>query len=273
MMHDLPLVIFTILSQLVVGGIITLWWLDRKTKSISRKTGLIASVSLIIIGGISILISLLHLGQPFAAYRAILNFGVSWLSREITFYGVFVGISALYAWFWYKENAEKRNIIGWVGAIIGIIAIFSSAKIYMIPSHPAWNSMSTMFTFFLTCIVLGPLFVGLVLAARKELTMNVSLVSVVGLVVAAIVMIVYFTSLLGGLPQAVETAHLTLTSFLFWIRIATFVIAFAILVFAIKKPRLQNATLYSVTFAILLVSEFIARLQFYITAVHTTVPF
>lgn len=272
-MHDLPLVIFTILSQLVVGGFITLWWLDRKKKNISRKSGLIISGSLVIIGGISVLVSLLHLGQPFAAYRAILNFFVSWLSREITFYGFFIALAALYTWFWYKEDADKRNIVGWIASILGVIAIFSSAKIYMIPSYPAWNSVSTMFIFFLTSVLLGPLFVGLVLAARKELTVNLSLVSIVGMIVAAIVMVVYFSTLQGGLPQAVDTATLTLTNYLFWIRIATFIIAFVLLAYAVKKPNLQNLTFYSSTFAILLVSEFIARLQFYITAVHLTVPF
>lgn len=267
-MHDLPLVIFTILSQLVVGGFITLWWLERKKKTISRKSGLIISIAIVIIGGISVLISLLHLGQPLSAYRAILNFAVSWLSREITFYGIFVGLSMVYAWFWFKEDADKRNIIGWISSIIGMIAIFSSAKIYMIPSVPAWNGVSTMFTFFLTSVLLGPLFVGLVLAARKELTMNVSIVSIIGLVAAVIVMFTYFSSLQSGLPEAMETARLTLTHFLFWIRIATFIIAFGILLLSIKNTRFQNATIYTAAFAILFISEFIARLQFYGTAVH-----
>ena len=50
-MHDLPLVIFTILSQLILGGFVTLWWLDRKKGGISQKTGLLISISFLILGG------------------------------------------------------------------------------------------------------------------------------------------------------------------------------------------------------------------------------
>ena len=64
-MHDLPLVIFTVLSQLAIGGFVTLWWFDRKNKTITRSTGLIISCSLVVLGGIAVLVSLFHLGQPF----------------------------------------------------------------------------------------------------------------------------------------------------------------------------------------------------------------
>ncbi|ETI68918.1 dimethyl sulfoxide reductase anchor subunit family protein [Neobacillus vireti] len=267
-MHDLPLVIFTILSQLVIGGFVTLWWLDRKKCPISRQSGLMISISLVVLGAISVLISLLHLGHPFEAYRAILNIGVSWLSREVTFYGMFVGLSVLYTWFWLKDEAGKRSLIGGIASAIGVIAIFSSAKIYMIPAIPAWNSVTTLFSFFLTSLILGPLFVGAFLAIRGELSANISGISITALIAAAIVMVVYFSSLQGGLPQAVEAARLTTHQLLFWIRLFTFVIAFAILTFTFKNQYKQNNIIYSLVFVILFVSEFLARFQFYETAIH-----
>jgi anaerobic dimethyl sulfoxide reductase subunit C len=267
-MHDLPLVIFTILSQLILGGFVTLWWMDRKKAGISRKTGLLISISFLILGGISLLVSMLHLGQPFFAYRAILNLGVSWLSREVTFYGAFVGLIVLYTWFWYKEDRTKRSTIGWITSIIGAIAIFSSAKIYMIQAIPAWDGISTLFAFFLTSILLGPLFVSAILAIRGELNVNISGLSILTLVVTAVVMVGYFSSLLSGLPEAVETARLTFKHVFFWIRIVTFAAAFTLLFLSYKNSNWRNVKIYSAAFAILLVSEFLGRVLFYETAIH-----
>ncbi|WP_338453077.1 DmsC/YnfH family molybdoenzyme membrane anchor subunit [Niallia oryzisoli] len=267
-MHDLPLVIFTILSQLILGGFVTLWWLDRKYGGISQKTGLLISISFLILGGISLLVSMLHLGQPFHAYRAILNFGVSWLSREVTFYGAFIGLILFYTWFWYKDDGSKRGLIGWITAIIGVIAIFSSAKIYMIPSIPAWNGVNTLFAFFLTSLLLGPLYVAAILAIRNELGVNISGISISALIVTAVVMVVYFSSLFAGLPEAVETAKLTFKHILFWIRIVTFVTAFLLLGLSYRTSKWRSVKIYSAAFSVLLVSEFLGRFLFYETAIH-----
>ncbi|WP_066303737.1 DmsC/YnfH family molybdoenzyme membrane anchor subunit [Bacillus sp. FJAT-29814] len=266
-MHDMPLVIFTVLSQLAVGGFVTLWWIDRKS-TIQRKTGLLISLSLVVIGGIAVLVSLFHLGHPFAAYRAILNIKVSWLSREVTFYGAFVGMSILYSWFWFKDVPVRRGIIGAVAAILGFLAIFSSAKIYMIPAIPAWNGMTTMFMFFLTSILLGPLFVGVFLVIRGELSMNITTVVLFGFIAAAIVMLLYFSGLQGGLPQAAESLRLATGHILFWVRLFTFIIAFAIVAITAIGKQKQSGITFSVVFVLILISEFFARLQFYETAVH-----
>ncbi len=267
-MHDLPLVIFTILSQLILGGFVTLWWMDRKEAGISQKTGLLISISFVILGGLSLLVSMFHLGQPFFAYRALLNFGVSWLSREVTFYGVFVGLILLYTWFWYKEDRTKRTMIGGISSIIGVIAIFSSAKIYMIAAIPAWAGVSTIFAFFLTSILLGPLFVAAILAIRGELTVNISGLSILTLVVTTVVMVGYFSSLLAGLPEAVETARLTFKHVFFWIRIVTFATAFTLMFLSYKNSKWRNVTVYSAAFAVLFISEFLGRILFYETAIH-----
>ncbi|WP_059173907.1 DmsC/YnfH family molybdoenzyme membrane anchor subunit [Bacillus sp. FJAT-27445] len=267
-MHDLPLVIFTVLSQLLLGGFVALWWLDRKKGGISKTTGLVISISLLILGGVSLLVSMLHLGHPFHAYRAILNIKVSWLSREIAFYGAFLGLMAVYTWFWYKEDAAKRGAIGWIATAIGAIAIFSSAKIYMIPAFPAWDSANTLFAFFLTSLLLGPLYVAVFLVIRGELSVNISSLSIPVLVVSAIVAVVYFSSLAAGLPQAVETAKLTFQHVFFWVRIATFLAASALMLLSYKNSKWQNATVYSAAFAVLLASEFLGRFLFYETAIH-----
>ncbi|RDU38209.1 hypothetical protein DRW41_01165 [Neobacillus piezotolerans] len=267
-MHDLPLVIFTVISQLLLGGFVAFWWLERTKGGISKHTGLLILLSLLVLGGISLLVSMLHLGQPLHAYRAILNFGVSWLSREIVFYGAFLGFILLYTWFWYKEDAAKRDIIGWIGSVIGVIAIFSSAKIYMIPAIPAWDSANTLFAFFLTALLLGPLYVAACLAIRREKAVNISRLSIPALVAAAIVGVVYFSTLLAGLPEAVETAKLTFMHAFFWVRVVTFIAASALMVLSYKISKFRNVKIYSAAFAVLLASECLGRFLFYETAIH-----
>lgn len=267
-MHDMPLVIFTILSQLVIGGFVTLWWIDKKTKGISKKTGLTISIVLVLLTGISLLVSMLHLGQPLHAYRAILNVDESWLSREILFYGLFFGVSLLYTWFWLKDDASNRNKVGWGLSVAGVLAIFSSAMIYFIPSIPAWNGLTTIMMFFLTSLILGPLFVGAFLQIRGELQVNITGFSVGSIFAGLLVLAIYVFSLFGGLPEATETVKLMTSQVIFWIRIVTFIGAFILLGMAYRNKGLRTATIYSIAFAVLAVSEFLSRYQFYETAVH-----
>lgn len=267
-MHELPLVIFTILSQMVIGGFITLWWMDRKPNAVSPKNGLLITVILIGLGGVASLLSMFHLGQPLHAYRAILNIGVSWLSREIAFFMIFLGLSLLYAWFWFKNDPNRRNLIGGIASFFGVITIFSSAMIYVLPAIPAWNGMTTIFMFYLTSILLGPLFVFVLLAFKGELSVNVCKLTIPSLILAVIVMVGYFSSLLGGLPEAVETAKLTMNSILFWIRTILLLGALILLSFAYKNKKMQRTSLYTLALTILFISEFLGRFQFYETAIH-----
>jgi anaerobic dimethyl sulfoxide reductase subunit C (anchor subunit) len=202
------------------------------------------------------------------AYRAILNLDESWLSREIAFYGLFFFLSLIYTWFWYKGQAENRGKVGWGLGVIGALAIFSSAMIYFIPSFPAWNSLSTVMMFFLTSLILGPLFVGLFLQIRKELKVELTRFSLGSIIAGIVVLAIYVFSLFGGLPEAVATAKLMTSQFIFWLRILTFVLAFFLLGMAYKNKGIRTASIYSVAFVVLAISEFLGRLQFYDTAVH-----
>lgn len=267
-MHDMPLVIFTILSQLIIGGFAALWWIDRKTNSVSDKTGFIISVVLILLTGASLLVSMLHLGQPFHAYRAIFNLDESWLSREIGFYGLFFFLSLIYTWFWYKKQKGMRDKFGWAVVASGILAIFSSAMIYFIPAYPAWNSLTTILMFFLTAFILGPLFVGTILQIRGELKIDFIFLSFASVFFGIVFLAVYLFSLLGGLPEAVATAKLMTRQFIFWIRIGAFLGAFILLGMVYKNKRTGSAAIYSIAFILLAISEFIGRYQFYDTAVH-----
>lgn len=56
-----------------------------------------ALFAIVAVLGLGMLASLLHLGNPFNAPRAITNLGTSWLSREILFSVTFAVLGAVFA--------------------------------------------------------------------------------------------------------------------------------------------------------------------------------
>ncbi len=93
-----------------------------------------------------------HLGNKIKAYRAILNFKTSWLSREIVFVSSFLGLSIFYILI-----PTASSILGWITIFAGFLALFSIDMLYgvaltKIPLH--FHSAST----FLTAIFLFGVF-------------------------------------------------------------------------------------------------------------------
>ena len=59
-----------------------------------------------------------------------------------------------------------------VAAVLGFAGVTASAFIYLVPARPAWNSKQTLVDFYLTALLLGPLFLG-VLGVRTPLLATV----------------------------------------------------------------------------------------------------
>jgi DMSO reductase iron-sulfur subunit len=149
-----PLVVMTVLTQLAVGAFTTIWL--SQVFEVSAHLGAAAIASLLV-GGLALSASTLHLGRPIHAYRAIRMWRRSWLSREVLLFSAFSFVAGVYAallWFGVPGG-------GYVGALtvgLGIAGVTSSACIYRVPSRPAWNTPYTLIQFNLTAAVLGPLF-------------------------------------------------------------------------------------------------------------------
>jgi formate dehydrogenase iron-sulfur subunit len=150
-----PLVVMTVLTQLSVGAFATLWLLQ--VLGASTRLG-VAAITALMVGGLALSASTLHLGRPAHAYRAIRMWRRSWLSREVLLFSAFSGVAGLYAgalWFGLTGSV-------WIGAatvVLGAAGLTATACIYRVPSRPAWNTPFTVVQFALTGGVLGPLFV------------------------------------------------------------------------------------------------------------------
>src|ERR1700742_2027822 len=84
-------------------------------------------------GLIALAPSLLHLGRPQLAFRAILGLRHSWLSREIVAFGAFAALTTLYAITVFAAGAATESgirVLGWSVAGTGAVAVFCSTMIY-----------------------------------------------------------------------------------------------------------------------------------------------
>jgi anaerobic dimethyl sulfoxide reductase subunit C len=170
---DWALIIYTILAQMSVGSFIVLGIMHffARSKSGQEDADRLSDRALLAIGPVLILgtiASLFHLGSPVNSFRAVSNFGSSWLSREITFTLAFIVVGGVFAIMQWRKIAtfQIRSAVAIVAAIIGVALVYSMAQIYMLRTTPAWDTAATPVSFFTTTFLLGALAVGAAFVAN-----------------------------------------------------------------------------------------------------------
>src|SRR5581483_3134493 len=150
-----PLVVMTILTQLSVGAFVNLW-LHQLLKPSTRLA--FAALASLLVGGLALGASTLHLGRPIHAYRALKMWQRSWLSREVLAFGLFSNAAFLYAALLVLKLPGSK-VAGALTTLLGILGLTCTARIYKVRPRPAWNSHHTMVEFYLSAVLLGSLFV------------------------------------------------------------------------------------------------------------------
>ncbi|WP_019241131.1 MULTISPECIES: dimethyl sulfoxide reductase anchor subunit family protein [Bacillus] len=266
MEHSMTLVVFTFLSQLAIGAFAGFFFLDVMKKSISKKTSFIALITILVVSVVAVIVSVFHLGHPFAAYRAILNFGDSWLTREIVFFPSFMLFVFIYAFFAKTDGMKK--IIGWITVALGAITIFCTAMIYTIPAMPAWNNGTTTVAFFVTALLVGPVLVQVLVSVLEGKFVDFTVLTLGAAVVAIGLNVINLTIMNGSFPAAVETASLLMSSPLFWVKMVLLVVGLAIAVISLVNRKFKSVTFASAILVCFIVAEFVGRMLFYSTGVH-----
>jgi anaerobic dimethyl sulfoxide reductase subunit C len=163
-----------VLAQMSVGAFIVLGaltgWAARYGNWLAAARGYTFTPLLVtgVIFGVGVLASLLHLGHPLRAYRALFHLRTSWLSREILSVGL---IGAGWVVFWgISITFPTISYLLWVvyamTALSGLMLIYCMSKVYQLDNIPTWNSRQTPISFFLTAGILGLLFSGMMMAPR-----------------------------------------------------------------------------------------------------------
>lgn len=195
-----PLAVMLTLTQVAVGALVVGGFLTVVDAGPAAATDALGLVGLLT-GLVALSASVLHLGRPLLAWRAILGIGHSWLSREILAFGVFaagaIGASAASVLGLGDEVIASARV---VAVVAGIAGVACSAQLYATTGRRWWRWAVTGPRFLATAVVGGTLATASVLALVAPgqdvaLVRRLVLVAAVAMVVGLAVPLV---ALLGG---------------------------------------------------------------------------
>ncbi len=167
-----PLVIFTLISQAVVGAFSILYLapllgITELSSASNPKTVLSLLVFMFTIQVVGLAMSTLHLGKPHRFYRAFNNLKYSPVGREVASLAVFFSLFSVYvvlesgllSFLPATVVSTASNIVGLLALVMGPIFIYAMHKIYRIKARPFWNHWQVLTTFFGNTLALGALLV------------------------------------------------------------------------------------------------------------------
>lgn len=149
-----PLAVMLVLSQWSVGLVAAAW---LSSDAILDRRLLVASTVLAIIASVA---ATLHMGRPWLAYRAILGWRTSWLSREIIVFGAYQGLvttATSLAFEWQLSSAFPISLsaLEFLAMAVGAAGIGCSIMIYAVTPRPYWSLRRTTARFLGTSLLLG----------------------------------------------------------------------------------------------------------------------
>lgn len=147
---EFPLVLFTVLSQAAIGLAMM-----RAVRTTTGHTGTDPSkewrmIAALMIAGL--IGSFFHLGHPMSAPTALAHLGKAWLSREVLFAGLFMGLAAIAA---LATGMARCTALAWIGSALGLGVIASAGMTYAPPALPALNNALPTAFFLTSAVVLG----------------------------------------------------------------------------------------------------------------------
>lgn len=291
------LILLTVLTQLSVGGFFSLLAVDLLNGFMELpmlfkeylKAGNMAMLgtALLALGA-----SVFHLGRPLYAYRALKMWRRSWLSREVLFFGLFALTASVYSlWDWSPlvMVLPVKAVLSVLVLFFGFAGVYSSARIYMVPARPSWNTPRTLLNFMATGFLLGPLMALVVYAWNAKVR---SIPFWVGKFLVLLVLVAGFLQLLGILVKLFLTiyqentelknsARLLVDKFRwpFLFRLATLILILGMTPFALlnlftSSDGGSGAAIFWVGFALILAlsSELMGRYLFFVTVVPKNRP-
>ncbi|MSR57913.1 MAG: molybdopterin oxidoreductase [Planctomycetaceae bacterium] len=157
-----PLIVMLVLTQLSVGAfaaarVVSAFFGPATMTSVAGGHATVA----LVLGLLALAASLLHLGRPLYAFRAIIGLRHSWLSREILAFSIFAGLATVFAaslWLSSQATVESSAPIRWLEnavVISGLVAVFCSVMVYVATRRECWSFGNTAARFFLTAGTLG----------------------------------------------------------------------------------------------------------------------
>jgi Fe-S-cluster-containing dehydrogenase component/DMSO reductase anchor subunit len=155
-----PLIIMLVLTQLWVGGFVV--ELAAVAVGATRDIGTVLHTALSLgLGYVGLLASVLHLGRPLFAYRALIGLRHSWLSREVLNFALFAGLATVFVALdvlrpqWLPMSTGLRAALLGSVVILGLAGLASSVMVYHVVRREFWRALYGGIKFAGTGVVLG----------------------------------------------------------------------------------------------------------------------
>ncbi|MFK3709525.1 dimethyl sulfoxide reductase anchor subunit family protein [Leclercia adecarboxylata] len=155
-MHELPLLIFTLLVQGSVGMTLFLTLSARAGSRVPEVRPQLLPGMLIacVAGGLGLMVSTLHLGYPLNAFNALRHVASSWLSREIVFASLYLAALGLCTLVMLVRKQLIPLLLP-LAAVLGLIDVWCMSAIYAHTSVITWSHFNTWLMFYGAVGVLG----------------------------------------------------------------------------------------------------------------------
>lgn len=302
-LQEWALILFTTIMQMAVGAFCVLGGVHffAARRYGDEEADKLSDRALLAIGpavALALVVTFFHLGNPLNAPRAVSNLGSSWLSREIVLALVFALGGAVFAFMQWRKigSASVRNALAVVVAAVGLVLVYAMASVYAIPTVPAWDTVVTPISFFVTALLLGSLAIGAAFVvayrrlSRKDSELQkqqfdilsttlrwIALISLALLGLQFVVIPLYLASLAANASAAAASSISIIihdNGWVFATRLALIFLGagvFSLFIYnsasADSKVRLVG-NLALLTFALVLVSEVLGRYLFYASMVR-----
>jgi DMSO reductase anchor subunit len=254
---DIPLVVFTVLSQTAIGlvAVSAIRQHAMAGPAGKVKTEWLAAALFIALG---LGASLLHLGHPLGAPTALKHLGNAWLSREALGLSIFAGLVVLG---FITAKAKVNAALAWLAAAAGAVGLFIMGMTYAPPSFPALNNAAPFVFFALTAAMLGSGFASYFTPPEKKplVTRILAVSLVIGLVVHLATPCIW----LSGSTVMRATGLAYLASPLYWAWIGAGIV---IPLLAVWKTR----TIPVWVPVLILAGEIMGRVAFFTLTVHAS---
>jgi DMSO reductase anchor subunit len=139
-----------VLTQAAAGGFLA--------DAVARVAGYSSSVALalvsVVLALVGIAASVLHLGRPLYAYRALIGVRHSWLSREVLAFGVLAALALAHVAA-VISRAELAALTAALVSAASLAAVACSVMVYHVVRRPFWTASFSVPKFLGTVIVTG----------------------------------------------------------------------------------------------------------------------
>lgn len=159
--HEWPLMVFTVLGQIAVGGFLVLSFalMGNRLEPVEKESIVKAMFFVWVLLGLGFVASAFHLGSPLRGINALNRIGSSGLSTEVAFGVMFFAAGGLY---WLlaimgKMPSGVNTVWLLVAMVLGVAFVYMMVNAYKISTVPTWDNGYTTVNFFMTLLIGGSL--------------------------------------------------------------------------------------------------------------------